>query len=127
MALETQGIDRLYLNVYQPLPQTGAGACYFFKQHRGQPVASPGLRQQMSPQFVHNIGSFVLENGLDLVRFKKGERKDDETQRGLQASDDDPERVLSVGKAQEKNRAFRLLRRTHNETGESIHNCLAAP
>lgn len=111
-------IDRLYLNVYQPVLQTGAGASYFFRSHRGQPVASTVLMQKMSQQFVHDIHSFVKHNGIDLVRFKKGERKDDETQRRLRADADDTERVLYVGKAQEKNSAFRMNRRTNPDTGE---------
>lgn len=54
-----------------------------------------------------------------MVRFAKGQRKDDETQRRLRASDGDTtERVLYVGRAQEKSSAFRMTRRTNAETGE---------
>ena len=50
-ALELECIDRLYLNVYVPLLQTGAGASHFFRP--GQPCAvirahdadDPSLRQ----------------------------------------------------------------------------------
>ncbi len=68
--LDIEGIDRMYLNVYQPLLQNGGGAHYFFTQHRGKLVASTVLMQEMSQQFVHDIGSFVFKNGIDLVRFK---------------------------------------------------------
>ena len=118
VTLDIEGIDRMYLNVYQPLLQNGGGAHYFFTQHRGKLVASTVLMQEMSQQFVHDIGSFVFKNGIDLVRFKKGQRKDDETQRRLRASEDDTERVLYVGKAQEKCSVFRMTRRTNEETGE---------
>ena len=118
VVLDIEGIDRLYLNVYQPLLQTGGGACHFFKHHRGKPVASTVLMQEMSQQFVHDIYSFTHRNGIDVVRFNKGERKDDETQRRLRAADDDSERVLYVGKAQEKSSVFRMTRRTNPDTGE---------
>jgi hypothetical protein len=39
VALDIEGIDRLYLNLYQPMLQTGAGVATFFKQH---PRSVPG-------------------------------------------------------------------------------------
>ena len=119
VVLDIESIDRLYLNVYQPLLQTGGGACHFFKQHRGKPVASTVLMQEMSQQFVHDIYSFAHHNDIEVVRFNKGQRKDDETQRRLRASGNDvSERVLYVGKAQEKTSVFRMTRRTNPETGD---------
>ena len=35
--LEVEGIDRMYLNVYQPKLQTEKQAAWFFRYHRGQP------------------------------------------------------------------------------------------
>jgi hypothetical protein len=40
VTLEVEGIDRMYLNVYQPTLQTEKQAACFFRFHRGQPVAS---------------------------------------------------------------------------------------
>ena len=35
VVLDIEGIDRLYLNLYQPMLQTGGGVATFFKGHRG--------------------------------------------------------------------------------------------
>ena len=48
---------------------TGAGAAYFFKQHRGAKVASTTLMARMSRAFVNNIRDFADHEGLDMVRF----------------------------------------------------------
>ena len=38
VTLEVEGIDRMYLNVYQPLLQTDRGVAAFFRFHRGETV-----------------------------------------------------------------------------------------
>lgn len=35
VTLDVEGIDRIYLNAYQPMPQTDGGVVLFFKKHRG--------------------------------------------------------------------------------------------
>ena len=35
--LELECVDRMYLNVYAPMLQTGAGAAWFFRKLRGKP------------------------------------------------------------------------------------------
>ena len=52
VGLDIEGIDRLYLNLYQPRLQTGGGVVGFFRGHRGAQVAratalrGAGARQQ---------------------------------------------------------------------------------
>ena len=41
--LTLECIDRMYLNVYVPLLQTGAGAAHFFREIRGRPVPLFGV------------------------------------------------------------------------------------
>ena len=36
VTLEVEGIDRMYLNVYQPRLQTDRGVAAFFRFHRGE-------------------------------------------------------------------------------------------
>ena len=64
----------------------------------------------MSEAFVHNIEQFVAGEGVDLITFEKGQRKDDVTQTYLQKFKKS-EGVLYVGKAQEKARIMRTERR----------------
>ena len=118
VTLTLEGIDRLYLNAYQPMLQTGAGAAYFFKQHRGAKVASTTLMAPMSRGFVNGIRDFAAHEGLDMVRFKKGERKDDVTRQRLQQFND-TEGVLYIGVAQEKFSTFRVSKKINHEQGYS--------
>ena len=49
VTLDIEGIDRPYLNAYQPMLQTGGGVSAFFKQYRGAVVASTVLMAPMKP------------------------------------------------------------------------------
>src|SRR5258708_25617497 len=64
----------------------------------------------MSEGFVQAIEGFVATEGLDLVTFAKGQRKDDVAQQ-YRASFTGEEGVLFVGKSQEKARVFRTEKR----------------
>ena len=61
--LDVEGIDRLYLNAYQPRLQTGGGVVSFFKGHRGAQVASTTLMAPMSRDFVAAIHAFAKRQG----------------------------------------------------------------
>ena len=84
VGLDIEGIDRLYLNLYQPLLQTGGGVVSFFKGHRGAQVASTPLMAPMTREFAAAVQTFAKREGIEMVHFEKGQRKDEETQRRLQ-------------------------------------------
>src|SRR5665811_2082544 len=98
--------DSLYLNAYQPMLQTGGGVSVFFRQHRGAVVASTTLMAPMSKNVVASIPRFATQNELEMVRFYKGQRKDDETRKRLKDFHQS-EGVVYIGVAQEKFGAFR--------------------
>ena len=111
VTLEVEGIDRLYLNVYQPKLQTEKQAACFFRFHRGQPVASSSLMGLMTNDFLSRVEAFIQEQQIPVGHFKKGQRKDDvaaEYRAGFQGT----EGVLFLGKAQEKVTVFRTEKRT---------------
>jgi hypothetical protein len=110
VSFELEAIDRMYLNAYVPSLQTGGGVVYFMKQHLGARVPSTTMVAPLSERFVQAIERFVETEGLDLVTFKKGQRKDDVAQAYL-ASFPGDEGVLFVGKAQEKASVFRTEKR----------------
>lgn len=116
VTLEVECVDRLYLNLYQPLLQTPGGAAHFFRNIRGNPVPSPALMAPITRDFVAAIEAFARDGGIDLVRFEKGERKDERTQAYLK---DWPggEGVLYIGKAQEKARVLRTRAQVDPDTG----------
>ena len=119
VTLDIEGIDRLYLNAYQPMLQTGGGVSVFFRRHRGAVVASTTLMAPMSHAFVSDIQRFSRNNAIEMVRFKKGQRKDDETKRRLKDFHQE-EGVLYIGVAQEKFGAFRVTKKHNPETGASF-------
>ena len=78
--LELESIDRLYLNAYVPMLQSGAGTAYFFRKIRGNPVPSSALMAPMTRRFVSALERYAQREGVDLTRFERGERKDARTQ-----------------------------------------------
>ena len=110
VTFELEAIDRMYLNAYVPSLQTGAGFTYFVKTQLGARVPSTLLVAPMSQHFVAAIERFVATQGIDLVTFEKGQRKDDVAQEYLTRFDGE-EGVLFVGKAQEKASVFRTEKR----------------
>src|ERR1700676_3145166 len=77
VVLEVEGIDRMYLNVYQPKLQMEKGAACFFRFHRKAPVASSSLMGVMTNAFLQQVDAFVEQQGIPIVQFRKGQRKDD--------------------------------------------------
>src|SRR3989454_7209424 len=110
VTFELEAIDRMYLNAYVPSLQTGGGFVYFVKNQLGARVPSTMLVAPLSQQFVEAIERFVATEGIDLVTFEKGQRKDDVAQEYL-ARFEGEEGVLFVGKAQEKASVFRTEKR----------------
>jgi hypothetical protein len=110
VTFELEALDRMYLNAYIPSLQTGGGFAFFVKSQLGARVPSTMLVAPMSQQFVEAIERFVATEGIDLVTFEKGQRKDDVAQEYL-ARFAGEEGVLFVGKAQEKASVFRTEKR----------------
>ena len=116
VVLEVEAIDRMYLNVYVPHLQSVGAVVGYLRVHRGQRFASTTAVTPMTEAFVRNIDQFVNDEGVDLVAFKKGQRKDDVTQKYVRKFTQ-REGVLYVGKAQEKARVMRTERRCSRFTG----------
>jgi hypothetical protein len=116
VSLQVEGIDRMYLNVYQPKLQSEKQAACFFRFHRGQPVASSSLMGVMTNEFLGKVDAFVKQHSIPVVHFKKGERKDDIAavyRNRFQGN----EGILFLGKVQEKATVFRTEKRT-SEAGK---------
>src|SRR3954469_25460939 len=77
VTLEVEGIDRMYLNVYQPRLQTDRGVAAFFRFHRGETFASSALMEPISKTFIAAVERFVEREQIPLITFTKGQRKDD--------------------------------------------------
>ncbi len=115
--LTVEGIDRMYLNVFVPGLQYEQGIIRFFRTHRGQPLPSAVLMRPMTRSFVTALEDFVARQGIALVPFAKGQRKDDVMAEHLRRFSRD-EGVVFVGKAQENTPVFRTERRRSPRTGK---------
>ena len=116
VSLEIEGIDRMYLNVYVPALQREGGVAGFFRFHRGYQFASSALMDPISKAFIAEMEEFAKEGKIPVIRFEKGQRKDDvaaEFRRQFPVQ----EGVLFIGKAQEKTPVFRTERRRNEKTG----------
>ena len=116
VTLELECIDRMYCNLYIPILQSPEGIAWFFKHHRGHAFASSALMAPITKAFIEHIESFAEREGIDLVTFRRGERKEDIAKEYLDRFSAD-EGVLFIGKAQEKTAVVRTERRRNPQTG----------
>jgi hypothetical protein len=77
VTLEVESLDRMYLNIYIPSLQRESGASWFLKQQRQYPVASSAAMAPISRAFVEAIEAYAKTQGVPLLTFEKGQRKDD--------------------------------------------------
>ena len=117
VTLEVEGIDRMYLNVYQPRLQTDRGVAAFFRFNRGATFASSALMDPISKSFIAAVDCFVKQEQIPLITFTKGQRKDDVTQE-YRSRFNGTEGIVVVGKAQEKTPVFRTEKRRNPQTGQ---------
>jgi hypothetical protein len=118
VTLEVEGIDRMYLNVYQPHLQCEGQVAAFFRSHRGHTFASSALMDPMTKAFIASVDSFTQQNHIPLILFAKRQRKEDvavEHRARFRGS----EGILFVGKAQEKTPVFRTQKRRNPKTGQA--------
>jgi len=116
--LTVEAIDRMYLNVYVPRLQSTFAAVNFFREHRGQPLASAALMAPMSRGFVAELEGFAARHRLPVVAFAKGQRKDDVMAEHLRRFTAE-EGVVFIGKAQERASVFRTQKRRRPGTGRA--------
>jgi hypothetical protein len=116
VAFELECIDRVYCNAYVRKLTYPAGVASFFTHHRGATFASTCLADPISKQFIASIQRFAAEREIPVVRFEKGQRKDDVALEHL-ARFGELEGIYMIGVAQEKIGTFRTEKRRNPETG----------
>ena len=118
VVMELECIDRMYLNAYVPQLTSEAGVAGFVRGYLGHRFASTKQVAQMTEAFVESIMQFGLDHKIDLVRFKKGQRKDHVMQARLRAFKKKHQQgVVFIGVAQEKARVPRTVRKAFGNGG----------
>jgi hypothetical protein len=116
VVLELECIDRMYLNAYVPKLTSAAGVAGFFRGYLGHRFASTKEAGAMTDRFVTGIRDFLQHQDVPLVRFQKGQRKDEVFQQRLKKFKA-AEGVVFVGVAQEKARVPRTVRKHFGQGG----------
>ena len=111
VTLALESIDRLYLNGYIPTLQTPGQLIGFLVNHRGYRIPSPALLGALTKEWVAAVERFASERGIEIVRFEKGERKEQVARPYLEAAERERRfGVVMIGVAQEGMSAFRSYR-----------------
>jgi hypothetical protein len=118
VTLEVESFDRLYLNVYVPRLQRAEGLVGYLRDRHGAQVPSTALVAPMSAAFNDRVRAFARREGVPLIDFRRGQRKDDIAREHLARFTRD-EGVLFIGRAQEKARVFRTEKRRNPTTGRA--------
>jgi len=117
VVFEVESIDRAYLNLYVPELRRELGVVGFIREHPGMPVASAAAPAGKTEAFYAAVRRFAGQEGIPVVEFAKGQRKDDvmreHPERFLAAGR--AEGVVVTGRAQEKVRVFATSRRRDAE------------
>jgi hypothetical protein len=110
VSLSITCIDRLYVNGYMPGLQTSGQLCDFLRKHLGHPIPSPALFRPIHDRFVGGVETFAAREGVPMVSFERGQRKDDIAnahRRRFRGH----EGVVLIGVAQERAWSFRAAKR----------------
>jgi hypothetical protein len=112
VSLDISCLDRLYLTGFVPKLQTPGGVIYFLHDHRGNPITSPALFEQIGNRFRGAMRQWVQANNIPMIQFKAGDRKADVMAPYLDAARSaGRSRVVAVGCAQEYAQVWTATRR----------------
>lgn len=113
VTLDVECIDRIYLNGYIPNLQV-PGQLVKFMQHRGYDIPSPSMLGKWTDAYKEAVASFAKEQGIEVIRFERGVRKDDiaAEYRERQGA---KEGVSFIGIAQERAYAYKAHKRVQGK------------
>lgn len=118
VGLDISCLDRVYLTGFVAKLQTPGGVIYFLHDHRGKPITSPALFEQIGNTFRQSMKDWAQANGVPMVVFKAGDRKADVMAPYLQAAADaGVSKVVAIGKAQEYALVWTARRRDTDPAG----------
>ena len=112
--LDLECVDRVYLNGYIPALQSSGGLVYFLEHHRGQLIASPALLGEITQSFATQVEGFATREGMPIVHFQKGQRKDD-VAASYRRKFTKSEGVVFIGVAQEKMSGWKARKETQGK------------
>ena len=107
VTLQVRSVDRLFLQGYVPRLKT-EGQVIRFLLDRGFPIPSPAVLGKIGREYVEQVNGFVAEHEIPMVRFTKGDVKEEIARKHFQRAEREGRfGVVMVGIAQEKTSAWR--------------------
>ena len=107
VSLQVRSVDRLFLQGYVPRLMT-EGQVIRFLLDRGFPIPSPAVLGRISRAYVQAINRFVADREIPVVRFVKGDVKEDIAREHFKRAEAEGRfGVVMVGVCQEKTSAWR--------------------
>jgi hypothetical protein len=111
VTLQVRSVDRLFLQAYVPRLMTSFQVVRFLLD-RGFNIPSPALLGKIGRAYVAAIDRFAARHAIPVLRFGKGESKEQIARRYFQAAEREGRfGVVLIGVAQEKAMAWRGWRR----------------
>ncbi|MGH2855712.1 MAG: hypothetical protein ACRDLF_16170 [Solirubrobacteraceae bacterium] len=118
VTLQVRSVDRLFLAGYVPRLQAQGQLIRFLLERAQGNIPSPAILGRVGRAYVDAVDRFALDNEIPVVRFKRGERKEDVAARYFEAAEREQRfGVVLIGVAQEKASAWRGWR----EGGSDSH------
>lgn len=118
VTLEVECLDRLYIGGYVPGLVRPNQVAWFIKEHLKKPVPSSQMLAPLSRAFVSDIEQFAIAEGVELLRFSKGDDKE-EIAKKCRVGFSKEEGVYLIGKAQEKAKIIRTCNKKSAQTGKN--------
>ncbi len=106
LTLDNECVDRVYLNGYVKDLQMPGGLVNFIRTQVGWGIPSPQALKVLGQDFHKAVKHYAEEQGVEIVKYKKGDDKDAIARERL-ATFNKSSGVVLIGKAQEKTNAFK--------------------
>jgi len=123
VALKCRSIDRVFLQAYQPKLMTEGLVCRYLVHEKGAKIPSSAVFGKIGRAYVESINQFAKQNSIPVVRFAKGENKEETARPFIEAAAQEggDGRVVMIGFAQEKARVWRSKKARGQEKAAHPH------
>jgi len=86
VGLTCRSVDRVFLQAYVPKLQTVGWVCSFLRWQRGYPIPSSAAFGKIGQAYVAEVHRFAERHGVPVIRFGKGECKEEIARPFLEAA-----------------------------------------
>lgn len=122
VTLKCRCLDRMFFQAYVPKLQSVGQVCIFLRWQRKFKIPSSAAFGKIGEAYVNAIHDFADEHGIPVVRFKKGENKEEKARPYIEAAaKEGRDRVVLIGIAQEKASAWRSWKAKGQEKAKHPH------